>query len=101
MEPSQNAPSAPDRTGAPTDIVEARALVTRLLRTIAPNVDVGTIDHYESMHDVADLDSVDFIDLMSAAAAATGVLIPPRDYPLVVNLEGFAQYLLTHPVDCG
>jgi acyl carrier protein len=77
-------------------MVDARALVTRLLRTIAPNVDVATIDRYESVHDIADLDSLDFVNLMSAAAAATGVLIPPRDYPLVVTVEGFAQYLLAH-----
>jgi acyl carrier protein len=96
MEPHRNVRTAPDRTAAPTDIVDARALVTRLLRTIAPNVDVATIDGYESVHDIADLDSLDFVNLMSAAAAATGVLIPPRDYPLVVTVEGFAQYLLAH-----
>ena len=96
MELHRDVRTAPDRTAAPTDIVEARALVTRLLRTIAPNVDVATIDRYESVHDIADLDSLDFVNLMSAAAAATGVLVPPRDYPLVVTVEGFAKYLLAH-----
>jgi acyl carrier protein len=101
MEASRDAPLAPDRMCAPTDIVGARALVRQLLRTIAPDVDVATIDQYETMHDVADLDSLDFMSLMSAAAAATGMPIPPRDYPLVVSLEGFAQYLLTRRVDAG
>lgn len=101
MEPSRNESSALDRRGAPTNIVEARALITRLLRTIAPNVDVETIEQYESMHDVADLDSLDFINLMSATAEATGVIVSPRDYPLVVTLDGFARYLLTHRTDAS
>ena len=60
MAPHRNVRTAPDRTAAPTDIVEARALVKRLLRTIAPNVEVATIDRYESVHDIADLDSLPF-----------------------------------------
>jgi acyl carrier protein len=101
MEASHNALSGPDHIGPPTDIVEARALVTRLLRTIAPNVDLEMIDQYESLHDVADLDSLDFINLMSATAEATGVIVSPRDYPLVVTLDGFARYLLTHRTDAS
>ena len=99
MEPQPTAPATPENTAPPMDIIEARALVRHLLGTVAPNVDVATIDRYETLQDVADLDSLDFINLMTAAAAATGTVIPPSDYPEVITLERFAAYLVTHRAD--
>jgi hypothetical protein len=46
-------------------------------------VDLDEVDHAESLQDVADLDSTDFLSLMSALYTETGIDVPERDYPSV------------------
>jgi acyl carrier protein len=75
---------------------DARTIVIRLIRAIAPDVDADAIEHGRSLHDIADIDSLDFLRLMALTAEETGVTIPPRDYPLVVTLDGFARYVACH-----
>jgi len=74
---------------------ETRSVVAHVLRQVAPDVDIEAIDWETSLHDVADIDSLDFLRLVALTADVTGVTVPPRDYPLIVTLEGFARYLAT------
>ena len=80
------------------DLESARDLVARLVVQIAPNLDVDSIDEASSLHDVGDIDSLDFLHLVALTADATGILVPPRDYPRLVTLEGFATYLMERQV---
>lgn len=69
------------------------ALLVRLLHQIAPEVDLDAIDRAEPLHDAADLDSMDFLNLMSALYVETGVEVPERDYPSVASVDGFVAYV--------
>jgi len=80
-------------TAAPSDLETAHALVKVMIHRIAPNLDREAIDRVESLHDLPDFDSLDFVQLMSLVAELTGVVVPPRDYPLIITIEGFAAYL--------
>jgi acyl carrier protein len=75
---------------------EARALVKNLIHQVAPNLELEAANRFESLRDVGGFDSLDFVNLMAVAAEVTGVSVPPRDYPLVITIDGFATYLLTH-----
>ncbi len=71
----------------------ARAVVTRLILQIAPELDAGSIDFSDALQDVGDLDSLDFLRLVALTAEATGIVVPPCDYPCLATLDGFARYL--------
>ena len=68
-------------------------IVVDALADIAPEVDAATLDHDIDLREQVDLDSMDFLNLMEAIAAATGVEVPERDYPLVSTLAGLTAYI--------
>jgi acyl carrier protein len=68
-------------------------LLVRLVHRFAPEVELDKVDHDESLQDVADLDSIDFLGLMSALYAETGIDVPERDYPSVASVDGFVAYV--------
>ena len=72
---------------------ETRALLARLLRGVAPEVDLDAVDPAAPLQEEADLDSMDFLNLMTALYDATGIEVPERDYPLVGTIDGFVSYV--------
>lgn len=73
---------------------EARTLVEQFVHRIAPEVDLDTVDPVAPLQDALDLDSMDFLNLVTAVHDETGVEIPERDYPQLGSLNGFVQYLV-------
>lgn len=72
---------------------DARALLARLLRRIAPEVDLDDIDPGTPLQEAADLDSMDFLNLVTALYEETGIEIPERDYPLITTVDGFVAHV--------
>jgi acyl carrier protein len=72
---------------------DARALLARLLGRIAPEVDLDDIGPDETLQEAADLDSMDFLNLMTAVYEETGVEVPEREYPALSTVTGFTTYL--------
>ncbi|MGZ4681061.1 MAG: acyl carrier protein [Acidimicrobiales bacterium] len=72
---------------------EARALVAEVLAGIAPEVDLADIEPDEPMQQALDLDSIDFLNLMTGLHDRTGLEIPERDYPQLASLEACTTYL--------
>jgi acyl carrier protein len=73
---------------------DATTLLERLLHRIAPEIDLGDIEHDEPLQDAADLDSMDFLNLVTALHAETGIDVPERDYRLVATIDGFVDYVV-------
>lgn len=72
---------------------DARTLLARLLRRIAPEVDLDEIDPTVPLPEAADLDSMDFLNLVTALHQETGIEVPERDYPSVSTVDGFVAYV--------
>lgn len=72
---------------------DARALLVTLLRRIAPEVDLETVDPDAPLQDAMDLDSMDFLNLVTALHEATGIDVPERDYPSLSTATGWAAYV--------
>jgi acyl carrier protein len=72
---------------------DARALLARLLRGIAPEVDLDEIDRATPLTEAAELDSMDFLNLVNALYDETGIDVPERDYPLIATIDGFVAYV--------
>jgi acyl carrier protein len=72
---------------------EGRGLVAAVLAGIAPEVDLRDIDPAEPMQSELDLDSIDFLNLMTGLHERTGLEIPERDYPHLASLDDCITYL--------
>jgi len=73
-----------------TDLQE---LVQEELNNIAPEVDIGTVDPAADLREAIDIDSIDFLNLMTALHHRTGIEIPEVDYPKLVTLTSMVAYL--------
>lgn len=74
---------------------DARALLARLLRGIAPEADLSLVDSSAPMQEELDLDSMDFLNLVTALHDETGIDVPERDYPRLASVDGFVAYVTT------
>jgi acyl carrier protein len=72
---------------------EARDLLQRLLDRIAPEVDLSSSPPDAELQADLDLDSMDFLTLLSALHDESGIDVPERDYSRVATIDGFAEYV--------
>jgi acyl carrier protein len=72
---------------------DARALLQRLLRRIAPEIDIDAVDEHAPLREALDLDSIDFLNLVTALQEETGLEVPERDYPQIDTVAGFVTYV--------
>ena len=77
---------------------ELRATVVRVLIEVAPDVEPGDVRGETRLREDLDLDSLDFLDLVTGVAEATGIEIPERDYGKLATLDAFVEYLDERPV---
>jgi acyl carrier protein len=72
---------------------EATALLASTLHGIAPEVDLDAVDPDLPFQEAADIDSMDFLNLVTAIHDRTGFEIPFRDYPRLSTKKLFVSYL--------
>ena len=75
---------------SPADI---RAVLKDELAAIAPDIDFETIDPAADLRDEADIDSMDFLNWVTALHVRLGVEIPDADNPRLISLDGAVAYL--------
>ena len=74
---------------SPTDI---RAVIEDELGRIAPEVEFESIDLKADLRAQIDIDSMDFLNLVTALHHRLGVDIPEADYPKLFTLQGALDY---------
>jgi len=72
---------------------ELSEIVKQELNNIAPEVDLANIDPAADLREAVDIDSMDFLNLVTALHHRTGIDIPEIDYPKFVTLSGIIAYL--------
>ena len=72
---------------------DVRGAILAALAEVAPEADPDTIDGEAPLQQHLDLDSMDFLDLLTAVAEATGVEVPERDYDQVATLDALTAYV--------
>jgi acyl carrier protein len=73
--------------------VDVRTIVQEELGNIAPEMDVGTINPSADLREALDIDSMDFLNFVTAMHHRLGVDVPEIDYPKLVTLDGAVAYL--------
>lgn len=74
-------------------IEEARALIATELGNIAPEADLNAVDPNADLREALDIDSLDFLNFVTAVHKKTGVNVPESDYRKLLTLNGAADYL--------
>jgi acyl carrier protein len=72
---------------------ELEAALTQEMRRIAPDIDVAEIDRDGNLREEFDIDSLDFLNLVSALGKRFGIPIPEGDYPRLGSFSGSLAYL--------
>ena len=75
-----------------TDI-DIGKVVQEELNNIAPEADLATVDPAADLREAIDIDSMDFLNLVTALHHRTGIEIPELDYPKLITLSGMVAYL--------
>jgi acyl carrier protein len=72
---------------------DGSALLARLLHHIAPEAEIAGIDPDAPLQEALDLDSMDYLNLLTALSQETGIDVPEQDYPKLSTANGFAAYV--------
>ena len=72
---------------------EARALLLAALAEIAPEADGTALEGDVELAEQLDIDSMDFLNFITALSERTGREIPELDYPRLRTLDDGVAYL--------
>ncbi len=73
--------------------LDIRTVVQEELNNIAPEVAIGTVDPAADLREALDLDSMDFLNFVTAIHHRLGIDISELDYPKLSTLDGAVEYL--------
>lgn len=73
--------------------IDVRNAVLEEINNIAPEIDLATVDPAADLREAIDIDSMDFLNLVTALHRRTGIEVPETDYPKLVTISGMIAYL--------
>jgi acyl carrier protein len=73
--------------------VDIRKVVQEELNNIAPEADIASVNPKADLREAVDIDSMDFLNFITAVHHRLGIDIPEIDYPKLVTLDGAYAYV--------
>jgi acyl carrier protein len=73
--------------------IDVRKVVEEELGNIAPEINFAAVDPAADLREAIDIDSMDFLNFITAIHHRLGVDIPEVDYPKLVTLDGAVAYI--------
>ncbi len=73
--------------------MNARQIILDAIERIAPDVDAAALPLDVDFREEAELDSMDFLGVLTAVQEATGIEVPETDYTQIVSIDRFSDYL--------
>lgn len=73
--------------------LDIRTVVKEELGNIAPEIDLATVNPAADLREALDIDSMDFLNFITAIHHRLGVDVPELDYPKLVTLDSAVTYL--------
>jgi acyl carrier protein len=77
------------------DRAQALRVLEASLSDVAPEVRLAEVDHDADLLEELDLDSMDFLSLVTDLAERSGLQIPESDYPRLSSVAATVDYLST------
>jgi acyl carrier protein len=72
---------------------EIRKIFEEELGNVAPEMDLRQLDPSADLREALDIDSMDFLNFITAIDKRLGVNVPELDYPKLTTLKGAIAYL--------
>jgi acyl carrier protein len=72
---------------------DIRAVVLEELSNIAPEADMAAVNPSGDLREELDIDSMDFLNFITAIDKRLGINVPELDYPKLMSLDGAVAYL--------
>ncbi len=69
-------------------------ILTAELASIAPDIDMKDVDRSQDLREEFDIDSIDFLNLVTALAKRFGLEMPEADYPQMDTFDHLCDYLV-------
>lgn len=70
-----------------------RAVLIEELGNIAPEAEFASLDPAADLREALDIDSMDFLNFITAVHHRLGFEVPEADYPRLFTLDGAVAYL--------
>ncbi len=71
---------------------EIRKILQEELANIAPEADLQKLNPSADLREALDIDSIDFLNLVTAIHHRLGIDVPELDYPMLFTLDGAVSY---------
>jgi len=75
--------------------IDIRKVLQEELNNIAPEVDIASVDPEADLREAIDIDSMDFLNFVTAVHHRLNIDIPELDYPKLITLNGAISYVET------
>jgi acyl carrier protein len=72
---------------------DVRTVVLEELSNIAPEANLQSLDPAANLHEALDIDSMDFLNFITAIHQRLNVNVPELDYQKLMTLDGAVAYL--------
>ena len=72
---------------------EVRQVIISILKDIAPDEDVNSIEDDVVLREQIDLDSMDFLDIVMELRKRFNIEVPESDYQELASMDSCIQYL--------
>jgi acyl carrier protein len=76
---------------------EIETVLREELRRIAPDIDIDDIDQNGELREEMDIDSMDFLNLVTALGKRLNLAMPEADYARMVTFSDMLNYLQSRP----
>ena len=73
--------------------IDIRKVVQEELGNIAPEADLAALDPQADLRDALDIDSMDYLNFITAIHHRLGINVPELDYPKLITFAGAVKYL--------
>jgi len=73
--------------------IDIRKAVQEELSNIAPEIDIASVDPTADLRESLDIDSMDFLNFVTAIHHRLNVDVPELDYPKLITIDGAVRYL--------
>jgi len=74
---------------------QIRKVLQEELGNIAPEMDIEKLDASADLREALDIDSIDFLNFVTALHKRLGIDVPELDYPKLFTLDGAVSYFTT------
>ena len=81
--------------------MDMRQIILDAIERIAPDVDVATLPPDVDFRREAELDSMDFLGVLTKVQETTGLEVPELDYAQITTIDQFTAYLTSRLPSVG